>query len=511
MPTKSKAKVNLTVKSPVVADPAVIDLFKISLGADQVEGEHLVIRFVPLAIVRQLLPAMLWDRNGKRHDIGGVYESIDRFGFVDYPKWDKNLNGGKGGIVFGNGRTEAVVMGLIQAKIDGNPAPRGIPVSKEDGDWCIPIEFGVDAASEAQAQSLAIAHNNLTMSGSDFTAEEIARMWEPATYLEVLQSLQTVGELPPTVDDEAIEELLRAAAESAMGADTEQGKQERQERDADNTTSRMGKADKGKIAVRANPGDVWALGHHRICCGDSTDPKLVGRFWKEIGAPPADMIWTDPPYGVSYVGKTEDAMTIENDALSPDELRAFLTKSFKTIVSICKPSAPIYIAHPAGELQFVFYDAMVAAGMKLKQTLTWKKNTFAMGRSDYHYKHEPIYYAFAPGGEKGPSRMGDRLWYGGHNQTSVFEVDKPSANRLHPTMKPIELILLAMNNSSLPGNVLFEPYLGSGSTLIAGEAVDRIVHGFELSPEYFTVVLDRWEEFTGLRAKFVSNLHDDTP
>jgi DNA modification methylase len=507
MPTRSKAKAPAITAAPP-AEPSTIDLFKLSLSADQVDGEHLVIRFVPLKIIRQILKDMLWDRNGKLHDIGGVFESIDRYGFVDYPKWDENLNGGRGGIVFGNGRTEAVVMGLIQAQIDGRPAPRGIPISKEDGDWCIPIEFGVNATSEAQAQALAIAHNNLTMSGGDFTPDEVARMWNAETYLPLLQSLQVAGELPVGIDDDTVAELLRMSAEAAMGADTKQGKKEREERDADSTTNRMAKADKGKIAVRAKPGDVWALGQHRICCGDSTDSALVKRFWQEIVAPPADMIWTDPPYGVSYVGKTEDAMTIENDALSPDELRIFLTKSFKAIVSICKPGVPIYVAHPAGELQFIFYEAMVAAGIKLKQTLTWKKNTFAMGRSDYHYKHEPIYYGFAPGSDKGPSRMSDRLWYGGHNQTSVFEVDKPSANRLHRWMKPIELILLAMNNSSLPGDVLFEPYLGSGSTLIAGESCDRVVHGFELSPEYFTVVLDRWEEFSGLRAKFVANLHD---
>jgi site-specific DNA-methyltransferase (adenine-specific) len=212
-----------------------------------------------------------------------------------------------------------------------------------------------------------------------------------------------------------------------------------------------------------------------------------------MGEERADMMWTDPPYGVSYVGKGADALTIENDAHSPESLRMFLVDCFKAADSVAmKAGAAWYIAHPAGAISLQFRLAVDEAGWTYRQGLVWAKDTMVLGRSDYHYKHEPIIFGYKPGtGRKG--RGGDG-WYGGSAETSVFDVERPKVNDLHPTMKPIELVARMVRNSSPQGGMVYEPFSGSGTTMLACESTGRLCRAIELDPKYVAVALERMTE-----------------
>jgi DNA modification methylase len=236
-------------------------------------------------------------------------------------------------------------------------------------------------------------------------------------------------------------------------------------------------------------GDLWLLGEHRVLCGDSTSVDAVARL---CGATLADMVWTDPPYGVSYVGKTKDALTIENDALDDAGLEELLRGSLGCALVACRAGAAWYVAAPPGPLHHIF--STVLKEMEVwHQTLNWVKSVFVMGRSDYHYRHEPIFYGWKPGAA--------HYFVDDRTQDTVLEVAKPSRSTEHPTMKPVELIERCISNSSKPGELVLDPFLGSGTSVIACEKTGRICYGMELAPEYVDVIVKRWQEFTGKEAK----------
>ena len=213
-----------------------------------------------------------------------------------------------------------------------------------------------------------------------------------------------------------------------------------------------------------------------------------------MGAERADMMWTDPPYGVAYVGKTGDALTLDNDRLDPEALEAFLLDCFtRAQAHAIKPGAALYVASPAGPLSMAFMRAFNAAGWKFRQGLVWVKDVLVLGRSDYHYRHEPILFGYAPG-QPGRRGRGSKGWFGGNGETSVFEVPKPHASELHPTMKPVELIVQMARNSSPRGGVVYEPFCGSGSTMLACESAGRVCRAIELDPAYVAVTLERMAE-----------------
>ncbi|MDP9233574.1 MAG: DNA modification methylase [Actinomycetota bacterium] len=244
---------------------------------------------------------------------------------------------------------------------------------------------------------------------------------------------------------------------------------------------------------RAKAGDVFALGEHRLICGDARDPALVGRL---MGKEPAQLLLTDPPWGVGYSGKTPRKLRIENDEEKglPDLLRA----AFASIDTVLAPGAPIYLFHPAGPESMLFTDALRHVGWQMRQGLVWVKDSMVLGHADHHYRHEAILYAAKPGKPVGRARA---RWYGGHAETSVFEVPRPKANRDHPTAKPVELVSRLMANSSTFGDVVLDPFLGSGSSLIAAERLSRRLYGVEIDLTYLEVAIARWEAFTGKRAK----------
>ena len=236
------------------------------------------------------------------------------------------------------------------------------------------------------------------------------------------------------------------------------------------------------------PGDVWLLGRHRVMCGDSTSVDAVEKL---MAGERADCVWTDPPYGVAYVGKTKDALTIENDDLNDDELTDFLRAAFSATLASCKEGAAWYVAAPAGPLFHCFGTALKEADV-WRHTLAWVKSTFVLGRSDYHYQHEAIFYGWKPGAS--------HKWTSDRKQSSTLNFDKPSRNGVHPTMKPVELVEYCIGNSTDAKDIVLEPFGGSGTTLIACEKTNRTARLMELDPKYVDVIVKRWQDFTGKRA-----------
>lgn len=239
-------------------------------------------------------------------------------------------------------------------------------------------------------------------------------------------------------------------------------------------------------------GQIWTLGRHRLLVGDCTDLEAVRALVADT-AP--DCVWTDPPYGVEYVGKTKDALTIQNDGSGG--LGELLLGAFAVVVDVCSPGAPVYVAHADTE-RVTFESAMCECGLKVRQNLIWAKNTMVLGRSDYHYKHEPILYGFTPAGSGRLGRGGER-WYGDNSQTTVFEFDKPARSADHPTMKPVELIQAMLKNSLPPGGTVLDPFAGSGSTLMAAHGFGGRALCVELDPRYADVILRRFEMHTGIQ------------
>jgi DNA modification methylase len=215
-----------------------------------------------------------------------------------------------------------------------------------------------------------------------------------------------------------------------------------------------------------------------------------------MGTERAQLLLTDAPYGVGYSGKTPLGLRMKND----DEggLPELLGAAFAAIDPVLAAGAAIYLFHPAGPSSVSFTDAVGLVGWEIRQGLVWVKNSLVLGHGDYHYRHEPILYAGKPGKPLARGRAG---WYGGNAETSVLEVPRPKANRDHPTAKPVELVSRLMANSSTFHDVVLDPFLGSGSTLVAAERLSRRLYGVEIDPVYLAVSIARWEAFTGQGAK----------
>jgi DNA modification methylase len=248
-------------------------------------------------------------------------------------------------------------------------------------------------------------------------------------------------------------------------------------------------------APESRLGEVYELGPHRLLCGDARDAAQLREL---MDGESADVVWTDPPYGVSYVGKTKDALRLRND--NPDGLSALLGAALAAVDAVFAPGGRFYIAAPAGPLGTEFRLAVRAAGWDLHQTLVWVKQTPVLGHSDYHYSHEDILYGWKPGsGRPGRGRHRGSRWYGDNAQSSVFLIDRPSRSVAHPTMKPVELIVRQLRNSSRRGQRVLDPFAGSGSTLIACEQLGRCCYATEIDPAYCDVIRARYQEYVDAR------------
>lgn len=249
------------------------------------------------------------------------------------------------------------------------------------------------------------------------------------------------------------------------------------------------------------PGDMWILGEHRLLCGDTT---MVDDLKKLMADDTADMIFTDPPYNVNYGATMKDSLRyhagtlggrkIMNDNLG-DGFAQFLTDSLSNLMMFNKGAA--YVCMSSSELH-TLYSAFVSAGGKWSTFIMWAKNTFTLGRADYQRQYEPILYGWRADNKK-------HYWCGDRDQSDVWEYNKPVRNDLHPTMKPVELVERAINNSSKVGDIVLDGFGGSGSTLIAAEKTRRKARLMELDPKFCDVIVRRWEEYTGKKAELLSN------
>ncbi len=242
-------------------------------------------------------------------------------------------------------------------------------------------------------------------------------------------------------------------------------------------------------AVVTKPGDLWLMGNHRLLCGDSTSTEAVSIV---MGGKIPTMLWTDPPYGVDYgalvasrknqkLGGWDD---IEGDALSDDDLGKLLTNSL-----LSDGATVAFIWHPAGARRFLFWKALESNGWRPSQEIVWVKNALVFGRADYQWRHEPCIYARRGAAE----RQMDRT------ETTVWEVNKPVSS-IHPTQKPVELCIRPIKNHTIHGDIVFDPFLGSGTCVIACEESSRVCYGLEISPAYCDVIVRRWQKFTGREA-----------
>ena len=280
---------------------------------------------------------------------------------------------------------------------------------------------------------------------------------------------------------------------------------------------------------KTNRGDRWQLGDHVLMCGDSTDPEDMQKLMD--GEKPV-MVFTDPPYGVAIGDKNKDhaeagfgggiTENIIGDDLKPDKLYAILAEAFRNLRAACDDCCSYYVSSPqGGELGQMMLQMMKDAGLAVRHMLIWVKNvaTFSMGRLDYDYRHEPIFYTWTK----------THTWYGDYANTviddskpidkmdkaelkellrariqpqeqSVIYCDKPNASKLHPTMKPVKLVARFILNSSAKGDTVADIFGGSGTTLIACEQLGRRCRMMELDPHYCDVIIARWEKFTGKTA-----------
>ena len=237
------------------------------------------------------------------------------------------------------------------------------------------------------------------------------------------------------------------------------------------------------------PADLWVLGNHKLLVGDATVAADVQRL---MGGDSADCVFSDPPYNTDYEGYTEERLKIQNDQMSASQFKRFLRDSFNSFQSAVKPGASLYICH-SSYWQREFQNALEMAGFEVRCQIIWAKNTFAWGFGRYKFQHEPIFYCHVRG-QKDP-------WYGDKSQSTLWAQNKPAANRLHPTMKPAELVERALVNSSKAGDVVVDLFGGSGSTLIGCERRGRKALLMELDPKYADVVVRRWQEYTGKHAR----------
>lgn len=374
-------------------------------------------------------------RNYRRHNERNkklINKSLSEFGAGRSILADRD-----GEVVAGNGVFE-------QAQQLGIP----IRVIETDGSELIAVKRTDLATDDPRRKQLALA-DNATSDSSEWEYDVLAEDWDDAT-------LQEWGIDMPELE----EDIAPIAGETEPDAVPE--------------------VEEEPVSVR---GEVYQLGNHRLMCGDSTSAEDVALL---MGETEADLWLSDPPYNVAYEGKTKDALTIQNDSMSDGQFREFLRQAFDAVFSHIKPGASFYIFHADSE-GYNFRGAIHDCGQKVRQCLIWKKQTMVMGRQDYQWIHEPILYGWKEGAA--------HKWKSDRCQTTVLEFNRPSRNDVHPTMKPIDILLYLVGNSCDKGDVVIDTFGGSGSTLIACEQGGRVCRTMELDEHYCDVIRKRWAEF----------------
>ncbi len=379
-------------------------------------------------------------RNARTHSdaqVAQIAASIAEFGFTN-----PILAGSDGVIVAGHGRLAA---------------------AQKLGLDAVPVVV-LDHLTSTQRRALVIADNRI--------AENAA--WDEELLRVELEGLQDEGfDLDLTgFDADALAELL-------VG----------DEPDNEGQTDDDAVPEVSETPV-SRPGDVWQLGPHRLLCGDAT---VAASYAALLDGETVDMVFTDPPYNVNYANSAKDKLRGKDRAILNDNLGDgfydFLLAALTPMVAHCRGA--IYVAMSSSELD-TLQSAFRAAGGKWSTFIIWAKNTFTLGRADYQRQYEPILYGWPEGGE--------RHWCGDRDQGDVWQIKKPQKNDLHPTMKPVELVERALRNSSRRGNVVLDPFGGSGTTLIAADKSGRIARLIELDPKYADVIVRRWQDWSGKQA-----------
>ena len=263
----------------------------------------------------------------------------------------------------------------------------------------------------------------------------------------------------------------------------------------------------------SKPGDIWLLGDHRIMCGNS---RIMSDVAKLMNGRKAEMVFTDPPYNVDYSGgmsgdgHQHKRSKIANDKMSSESFYEFLYDCISNMMSFT--SGAFYICMSSSELHNL-WKAFTDAGGHWQTYCIWAKHAFTLSRSDYQHQFEPILYGLSE--EEAHKIESDNNdmdslpimygwnkhdWYGGRKQGDVWMFDKPSKSKEHPTMKPVGLCIKAIGNSSRREQIVLDLFGGSGSTLIACEQINRICYMMEFERKYCDVIINRWQNFTGLNA-----------
>ena len=236
-------------------------------------------------------------------------------------------------------------------------------------------------------------------------------------------------------------------------------------------------------AAFVEKGDVWMVGRHRLMCGDATSAEDVSKL---MDGRKANLILTDPPYGVSF--QSSDGLSIQNDSIKGEEFYQFLLSAMQNMASVLESGGAAYVFHADTE-GLNFRRAFVDAGFHLAGCCIWVKNSLVLGRSDYQWQHEPVLYGFLQNGK--------HRWYSDRKQTTIWNFDKPKRNKNHPTSKPLDLLAYPIGNSTQTNAVVIDTFGGSGSTLMACEQTGRICCTMELDEKYASVILRRYVEDGG--------------
>lgn len=371
--------------------------------------------------------------NAKKHpkeQVDLIERSIKEYGFLNPCLIDRDYN-----VIAGHGR---------------------ILAAKQMGMDKIPCLF-VEGLTEAQYKAYVLADNKLTEMGE----------WDMDLVLSELQDLEDMDfdisltgfDMPEDIEDPIEAEEVDIPEE---------------------------------VETRCKPGDLWLLGGvHRLICGDSTDVTVIERL---MDGQQADMLLTDPPYNVDYVGKTKEALVIQNDKMGDSSFRQFLSDAFSASNCVMRKGAVFYIWH-SGTEAYNFIGAIRDNEWLLKEVLIWAKNSMVMGRQDYQWQHEPCLYGWKDGAS--------HLWASDRKQTTLLHFDRPTKNLDHPTMKPIALFAYQIGNNTHEGDAVLDIFGGSGTTLMACEQLNRKSYTCELDPHYCDVILQRWEDYTGKKAELV--------
>ena len=246
--------------------------------------------------------------------------------------------------------------------------------------------------------------------------------------------------------------------------------------------------------TRCKLGDIWKLGNHRLICGDSTKTDQIDRL---MNGEYADMVFTDPPWNVSYGQENErwKQRSILNDSMSTEDFKEFMYKSFKAMNHASKAGCMTYVVMSAQEWGNMMLT-LAENDYHWSSTIIWNKDQLVLSRKDYHTKYEPIWYGWKDG-EARLCPLKDR------KQCDVWDFDRPKRSDEHPTMKPVPLVARAIMNSSKKGDNVLDLFGGSGTTLIACEETGRRCFMSELDPHYCDVIIQRWENLTGEKAELL--------